>query len=78
MQPNKGFFYKISNLSIYLGNVFDGISAVIKMSHADDYVMMRTYRVTNVKTAFRLVCVCVCAHMSVLEYVLVCVYESGH
>lgn len=73
MQPNKGFFYKISNLSIYLGNVFDGISAVIKMSHADDYVMMRTYRVTNVKTAFRLVCVCVRSHVGVRVCFSVCV-----
>lgn len=34
--------------------------------------MMKTYRVTIVKTAFRFT-VCECVHILVLEYVLVCV-----
>lgn len=31
----------ISNLSIYLGSVFDGISAIIKMTQRNDFVMIK-------------------------------------
>lgn len=42
-RPNKSLFNKISKLSIYEGNVFDGISVVLKMSHTNDGVMMKKY-----------------------------------
>lgn len=73
-RPNKGLFNRISNLSIYLGNVM--------MVSSLKWVTQMTLEgwknaVTNVKIALKCVCLCMClgtcVHMLVLEYVLVCV-----